>query len=184
VSALWRRFVWWLARLDWPLVRRGRHNELRLENMTLRDALRNANDEVRRHRALIAGLRDGDERVTESVRRVIGAVPKALILACAIRLASASADAGQLGEITGLGHIDAAFDQHGAIVFEVTSAGIISFDWPAIEKCAAAPTPNDDTHYWEFRETMDCRLMLWSHHAGWTDAGRAGADDPYQPVPP
>lgn len=56
----------------WPFVMRWRYERLRQENYTLRDALLQANAELRRHRALIAGLRDGDERMTRAVERAIG----------------------------------------------------------------------------------------------------------------
>ncbi len=38
-----------------------------LENYTLRDALREANKELYKHRRLIASLRDGDDHTTEAV---------------------------------------------------------------------------------------------------------------------
>lgn len=38
-----------------------------LENYTLRDALREANKELYRHRRLIASLRDGDDHTTNAV---------------------------------------------------------------------------------------------------------------------
>ena len=44
-----------------------------VENMMLRDALREAHDELRRHRLLLGSLRAGHEDVTRAVERVIGA---------------------------------------------------------------------------------------------------------------
>lgn len=55
----------------WPWVTRSRYETVKRENYTLRDALREANAELRRHRALIAGLRAGDERMTAAVERAI-----------------------------------------------------------------------------------------------------------------
>ncbi len=56
---------------SWPLVMRYRYEELKLENYTLRDALREANSELRRHRKLLSGLRDGDRRMTAAVEKAI-----------------------------------------------------------------------------------------------------------------
>lgn len=56
----------------WPWVTRRRYEKLKQENYSLRDALRNANDELRRHRLLLGGLRAGDARMTEAVEKAIG----------------------------------------------------------------------------------------------------------------
>lgn len=40
----------------WPVVTRCRYDEVRLENFTLREALRSANEEIRRQRACIYQL--------------------------------------------------------------------------------------------------------------------------------
>jgi hypothetical protein len=51
----------------------GRHHgqqvqrSVQVENYTLRDALRNANAELYKHRRLIQSLRDGDDHVTEAI---------------------------------------------------------------------------------------------------------------------
>lgn len=41
---------------DLPFVSRGKYREVQLENYTLRDALRNANDEIMRYRMLVSSL--------------------------------------------------------------------------------------------------------------------------------
>jgi hypothetical protein len=43
----------------WPLMLKSTHEAVRRENYTLRDALREANKELQKHRALIGGLRSG-----------------------------------------------------------------------------------------------------------------------------
>jgi hypothetical protein len=58
--------------LRWPLVTRGRFAAVRLENYTLRDCLRAANDELRRHRLLIGGLKAGVREMEEAVFRAVG----------------------------------------------------------------------------------------------------------------
>lgn len=45
------------------------YGQLRTENFTLRDALREANAELVRHRRLIAGLRTGDPEVTRAIEK-------------------------------------------------------------------------------------------------------------------
>ena len=42
-----------------------------IENMMLREALRSAHDELRRHRLLIGSLRMGQEDVTAAVQRIV-----------------------------------------------------------------------------------------------------------------
>jgi len=62
------RFPDWLRRWVVPA------HEARMqsvENMTLRDALREANEELRRHRLLLASLRAGHDDTTRAVERVI-----------------------------------------------------------------------------------------------------------------
>lgn len=56
----------------WPWVTRFRYERLKQENYVLRDALREANGELRRHRSVIADLRDGDRRTTDAVLKAIG----------------------------------------------------------------------------------------------------------------
>ncbi len=63
---LWPRFRDW-----WPWVSRRRFETAQRENYTLRDALREANADLRRHRTLLGGLRDGDRRMTDAVQRAI-----------------------------------------------------------------------------------------------------------------
>jgi hypothetical protein len=48
----------WIAK-HWPLMWRSTYEQVRRENYTLRDALREANAELLKHRKLIAGLRNG-----------------------------------------------------------------------------------------------------------------------------
>ena len=56
--------------MRWPLVWRSSLEAARLENFTLRDALRNANEELAKHRKVLAGLRAGDRAMTEAVEKV------------------------------------------------------------------------------------------------------------------
>lgn len=67
------RAVYWFG-VIWrrrPFVLRRNYDALCTENYTLRDALRGANFELRKHRTLIAGLRDGHRQTTEAVERII-----------------------------------------------------------------------------------------------------------------
>ena len=45
-------------RLNWPFVRRWTYEQMRRENVLLKDALREANSELSKHRRLLADLRD------------------------------------------------------------------------------------------------------------------------------
>lgn len=54
----------------WPLMLKSTHRAMQVENHTLRDALREANNELRRHRLLISQLRDGDAKTTDQLARV------------------------------------------------------------------------------------------------------------------
>lgn len=56
---------------SWPFAMRGTVRRLQIENHTLRDALRAANAELRRHRLLIGSLQEGDERITAAVHRAL-----------------------------------------------------------------------------------------------------------------
>lgn len=56
----------------WPLMWKSNHEEVRRENYTLRDALRSSNQELAKHRRLIAGLRSGQTEVLKSVETAIG----------------------------------------------------------------------------------------------------------------
>lgn len=49
------------------------HRAMKIENMTLRDALREANAELLKHRRTIAALGAGQRDVTEQVERVLRA---------------------------------------------------------------------------------------------------------------
>lgn len=57
--------------MRWPLIWRRDYDALKTENFTLRSALKEANEEIRKHRALIAGLRTGQAEITRSVERVL-----------------------------------------------------------------------------------------------------------------
>lgn len=57
--------------IRWPLMWKSTADEIRLENYTLRDALRNANEELRKHRTLIAGLRTGQTEVVNDLERIL-----------------------------------------------------------------------------------------------------------------
>ena len=61
----------------WPFVTRSTHAELqdehdriKQENWHLRGAIREANEELRKHRLLIAGLRTGQDDVCRAIERV------------------------------------------------------------------------------------------------------------------
>lgn len=58
-------------RLRWPFVLRRNFDALQTENFVLRDALREANAELRRHRLLIGGLREQRADVVREVERVL-----------------------------------------------------------------------------------------------------------------
>lgn len=53
----------------WPFVSKWTFEKMRRENGLLRDALRNANAELHRHKMLIADLRMGQEQATVAVQR-------------------------------------------------------------------------------------------------------------------
>lgn len=61
----------------WPLMLRRTHERLTsghaIERLTLLDALRNANEELRQHRRLLAGLRTGQVAMTNAVERILNA---------------------------------------------------------------------------------------------------------------
>ena len=57
--------------MKWPFVWRHAYDRLSIENYTLRDALRGANEELRKHRLLIGGLRAGHEQTTRQMERVL-----------------------------------------------------------------------------------------------------------------
>ena len=45
--------------MQWPFVRRSTHLAVQRENYVLRDALKEANKELLKHRRLIGGIRSG-----------------------------------------------------------------------------------------------------------------------------
>jgi hypothetical protein len=56
----------------WPLMWKRGHDAVARENYTLRDALRSANEELSKHRRLIAGLRTGQTEVIQQVEKATG----------------------------------------------------------------------------------------------------------------
>jgi hypothetical protein len=54
----------------WPFVLRRKFDAVRRENYTLRDALREANAELLRHRRLLAGVRAGSIDVVGALDRI------------------------------------------------------------------------------------------------------------------
>lgn len=62
VARVWRH--------AWPFVTRKAHDRLLQENFHLRGAIRQANDELRRHRELLARLRSGERTATNAVQAV------------------------------------------------------------------------------------------------------------------
>lgn len=57
-------------KFEWPFVLRSTHAAVRTENYTLRDALREANKELVKHRRLLAGLRSGSVDVVRVLDRM------------------------------------------------------------------------------------------------------------------
>lgn len=55
----------------WPFVLRSTYERVRAENSTLRDALREANNELRKHRLLIDGIAKGTPDVIDKLERVL-----------------------------------------------------------------------------------------------------------------
>lgn len=51
--------------MRWPFVLKSTHEAVRRENYTLRDALREANKELQKHRRLLGGIRAGQIDVVE-----------------------------------------------------------------------------------------------------------------------
>jgi len=60
-----------MRRWQWPLMLRSNHEMVRQENGLLREALRNANEEIRKQRLLIGGLRAGHQDTVEKLERVL-----------------------------------------------------------------------------------------------------------------
>jgi hypothetical protein len=59
------KFSWW------PWMLKSEHEDVRRENWTLKNALREANEELRKHRLLINGLKEGRIGVTRSFEKAI-----------------------------------------------------------------------------------------------------------------
>lgn len=57
--------------IHWPFILRSTHDAVRTENWSLRDALREANAELRRHRLLIGQLKAGHAETTTAFERVL-----------------------------------------------------------------------------------------------------------------
>jgi hypothetical protein len=57
--------------MKWPLMWVSNHRKVELENYTLRDALREANKELLKHRLLITGLRTGQEQTTRQFEKAL-----------------------------------------------------------------------------------------------------------------
>lgn len=55
----------------WPFVLKSTYENLRRENWELRGALSRANEELRKHRMLIGGLRNQQAEVVRAVEKVI-----------------------------------------------------------------------------------------------------------------
>jgi len=60
----------------WPFVHQDEYHRVRRENMVLREALRDANAELLKHRRLITGLRTGQSEITEAFERAINGAGK------------------------------------------------------------------------------------------------------------
>ena len=60
----------WLN-LIWPFVLRSTHERMIRENFSLRGAIRSANEELAKHRTLIAGLKSGQPEITRAFEKAI-----------------------------------------------------------------------------------------------------------------
>lgn len=56
----------------WPFMLKSTHETLRRENWELRGALTRNNEELRKHRLLIGGLKNQIPEVTRAVEKAIG----------------------------------------------------------------------------------------------------------------
>ena len=54
----------------WPFVLLTTHERMIRENFELRGSIRRANEELMKHRTLLAGLRSGDAAMTRAVQKV------------------------------------------------------------------------------------------------------------------
>lgn len=61
----------WFRSLEWPLVSRRTYGDLQRENFELRGAIRSANEELQRHRKLIAGLQSGQPDIIRAFEKAI-----------------------------------------------------------------------------------------------------------------
>jgi len=55
----------------WPFMLKSEHEQVRRENIFLKSALCEANAELRKHRLLINGLRQGREDITQKFEKVL-----------------------------------------------------------------------------------------------------------------
>lgn len=55
--------------MKWPFMLKSTHRAVQVENYTLRDALREANNELRKHRTLISKLKAGGPETTDAIMR-------------------------------------------------------------------------------------------------------------------
>lgn len=61
----------------WPLMLKSTHRKVEVENHVLRDALREANAELRKHRMLIADMRDGSGQALDRILKSTCTKPEA-----------------------------------------------------------------------------------------------------------
>ena len=61
----------WNIRKLWPFVLRSTHDRMARENFNLRGAIRSANEELARHRTLIAALKSGQPEITRAFEKAI-----------------------------------------------------------------------------------------------------------------
>lgn len=57
--------------MRWPFMLKSTHEAVRRENYTLRDALREANKELLKHRQLLGGIRSGQIDVVTTLDRIM-----------------------------------------------------------------------------------------------------------------
>ena len=60
-----------MRRFNWPFMLRSTHEAVRRENVFLRDALNEANKEIRKHRTLLGGLRVGHQDTVDKLEKVL-----------------------------------------------------------------------------------------------------------------
>jgi hypothetical protein len=58
-----------VIKLRWPFMLKSTHRAVQAENYLLRDALKEANAELRKHRILISGLRNAHSDTVEKVMK-------------------------------------------------------------------------------------------------------------------